>query len=205
VRKVMIMFLSTASVVVASLGFGTASAAASDVLTVGSVGGTNVAVSDTLTAPTIGNEVFASGFESITCTGGGLTGTVSSNPTAAGTATITGTGLKFTPTNPGTCNSNLGVATVSGGPAGSLSVSSAKVVTVNSIGLSFTAGGTSCSYKVTSPQTGAASNVDNSIGFTGITITKTAGGALCSSTLTETLNFAPVTDTTQSGQKVFVN
>jgi hypothetical protein len=205
-RKFVVMLSSLATMLVASLGLGTATAAASDVLTVGSVGGTNVAVGDTLFGPTTGNEVFASGFASITCTGGGTTGTVSSNPAAPGTATITGTGLLFRPTNPGTCNSNLGVATVSASAPGSLSVSSSGVVSVNGSSGNFTVPGpTSCSYKVASAQTGTASNSDNSISFNQIPVSKTAGGVLCSSTGTETIKFAPIEDSTQSNGKVFVN
>jgi hypothetical protein len=200
----MIMFSSVASMLVASLGLGTATAAASDVLTVGKVGGPNVAVGDTLTAPTSGNEIFNLGFASITCSGGGWTGTVSSNPAAPGTATIGGTAMKFTPANPGACHSNLGVATVSGLAAGSLSVSSSGPPTVNGSSGSFTVSGTSCSYKVASAQTGTGSN-PLTVTFTNIAVSKTAGGGLCSATGTWTITFGPFIDVSQGGQKVFVN
>lgn len=209
-RKFVVMLSSLATMLVASLGLGTSAAAAADVLTTGSVGGANVAVGDTLTAPTSGNEVFNSGFVSITCTGGGTTGTVSSNPAAPSTATQTGTSLKFTPTNPGTCSSNLGNASVSGGAAGSLSVSEAAgtttgTATVSGSSGSFTVFGNTCTYKVSSPQTGTTSNTDNSLTFTNIAVSLTTGTGGCSPTGTQTIKYTPVTDTSQGGAKVFVN
>jgi hypothetical protein len=210
-RRFLILLSSLTAMLVAVLGFGAAQAQAQDVLSVGSAGGTDAAVNDVLTAGLASgtSATFASGFVNITCAASTFTGSVSTNPAAPGTATVSGTSLTFGGgAGQNTCTSNLGAVTTSVVSPGSTSVSSSNTATINGTDVRFTVFGTTCEYKATSTasDTGTTSNTDNSISYTSIPVTLQAGsGGFCSSTGTETVKYAPVVDTSQANQKVFVN
>lgn len=179
--------------------------AATDVLTVGSVGGTNAAPGDGIDMPLAAGTVAT--FGSVTCTGADLGATVTGNPPAPGTAKLsisTATIGGCTGGPPGT----HGVAVALGNLPISMSIASSGTVTVISprVALTFSTsiGTITCVYSASSV-TGMFSNADSSITFTNVQIPKASGPSLCQPTLSVTVKFAPVTDTTQGGQRVFVN
>ncbi len=194
--------------------------AASPVLTVGSLGGTPVAVGDQLSAPlasgTHANFYSSStGTSGVTCTTSQFVATDVTNPASPGSATeslgtqnfsgcssnvtgvtgvqsITVNNLPFTTT---VSDSSGFPVTVTAGSTGPIQTT----VVLNTL-----LGSTTCVY-TSGPLSGSASNTDNSISFTNQEFTKSSGSSLCFSDAYFTAKYAPVTDTTQGGGKVFVN
>ncbi|MET7680760.1 Tat pathway signal sequence domain protein [Streptomyces sp. NPDC005423] len=194
-----------------------ASAAATPVLTTGGAAGTPVAVGAVLTAPlaTGTNATLyssATGTSGIKCTSSTFTASVTSNPTAPGTATESVTGQTFTSSS---CSSNvLGVTGVSSITVNNLpytsTVASNGTVTVTpasgstiqtTVKLSTLLGSITCVYQAPS-LSGTASNTDNSINFVNQAFTKTSGSSLCFANGYFTAKYAPVTG---PGGTVYVN
>lgn len=194
--------------------------AGTPVLTVGSLGGPAAAVGDILAAPLASgtSATFfssATGTTGVSCTSSQFGATVTANPSTAGTATESLTSQTFT-----NCSSNVtGVTgvqsiTVNNLPFNTTVMDSAGfpvTVSAGSAGpiqttvvLKTLLGNATCVY-TGGPLNGNASNSDNSISFTGQHFTKTSGSSLCFSDAYWTAKYAPVTDTTQGGGKIFVN
>jgi hypothetical protein len=194
-----------------------AHADAPDVLTTGSAGGSNVAVGDTVASGLASgtSATFTSGNSSVSCTVSQLTASVTSNPAAGGTASESLTGQTFS-----SCTAHIpGVTAVNSIVVNDLpyntSVSAASGVSVGAgsngpvqatISLRTILGNVNCSYRPTSGSlTGATSNTDNSITFTGQGLTKSSGSGLCPGTSTFAATYAPVQDTSAAGSPaVFV-
>lgn len=152
----------------------------------------------------------ATGTSGLSCAASGFNATVTDNPTAPGTATESLTAHTF-----GSCTANVvGVLGVTGITVNNLSyttsVSSDGTVTVTpasgstiqtTVVLRTLLGTINCVYQAPS-LTGTASNVDNSITFTGQQFTKTSGSTLCFANGYFTAKYAPVTD---AGAAVTVN
>lgn len=195
-----------------------ATAAAGNVLTTGSAGGTAVAVGDVLSASlATGTQAkiatTSGGSTGITCNASAFTATVNTNPTAPGTATETVTAHTLS-----SCTTNITGAT------------GVQSITVNNLpyGASVTSGG---SLKVTAGATGpiqttlkvntilgtmtcvyragsltaTPSNTGNTLTFTNQLFTKYSGPGTCPANGYFTAKYGPVKDTTQGGAAVFVN
>jgi hypothetical protein len=196
----------------------TPASAADNVLTVGGAGGDAVAVGDQLSASLASGTAAtfyssATGTSGVSCATSTFTAEVTDNPAAPGTATETVTAQTF-----GNCTSNvlgvLGVTsvTVNNLPytttvtsEGSVTVSpAAGSVIQTTVVLRTLLGSINCVYQGPSLN-GTAGSADNSINFAGQAFTKTSGSSLCFANGYFTAKYAPVTDTTQGGQTVFVN
>ncbi|WP_055494678.1 hypothetical protein [Streptomyces sp. TP-A0356] len=204
---------------VAALAVATASPASADgtVLTTGSAGGTAVAVGDVLnaslasgTAATLYSS--STGTSGVSCTSSTFTATVTANPAAPGTATESLTGHTFDSAG---CTSNVvGVLGVTGitvdnlpytttvASDGTITVTPAAGSTIQTtVKLRTLLGTITCVYRAPS-LTGTAGNTDNSITFTNQQFTKSSGSSLCFANGYFTAKYAPVTDTSQSGNPV---
>ncbi|MFD5252771.1 Tat pathway signal sequence domain protein [Streptomyces bobili] len=173
--------------------------AVGDVLTASLASGTNATLYSS-----------ATGTSGVSCAASGFTATVTDNPTAPGTATESLTGHTF-----GSCSANvigvLGVTSITvNNLAYSTAVSSDGTVTVTpaagsaiqtTVVLRTLLGSINCVYQAPS-LTGAASNADNSITFTGQHFTKSSGSSLCFANGYFTAKYAPVTN---AGAAVTVN
>jgi hypothetical protein len=195
---------------------GPAGASTGGVLTVGSAGGTNVNVGDTLTGPISGNFVFTTSSGKITCTTGKFTATDTTNGPVGGTATESITQLhadasSCTTTVSGTTSvvsvelNGAATGTVTDGASPTLHVTGLdEKVTLHSIlGTNVV-----CDYGTTGSVTeidGVLSNTTNGATFTSQPVNKISGSGLCPASGTFTGGIAPITDTTQGGQKTFVN
>lgn len=198
-----------------------ASADTSDVLTYGSLGGSNVAVGDTITASLASgtDATFYSDTTSesgVSCADSAFDATVTANPAASGVATESVTDQTF-----GSCTSNvIGVTgvesvTVSNLPFTASVDDSTDTITVtgtssapieSTVDLDTLFGSISCVYEAASDTlSGAVSNTDNSIDFTNQEFDLISGSALCFSTGYFSASYSPVQDSTQSDAAVYVN
>ncbi|MFC8364942.1 Tat pathway signal sequence domain protein [Streptomyces griseorubiginosus] len=194
-----------------------APAAADDVavLTTGTVGGPGVAEGSTITASLASGTSAtlyssATGTSGITCGTSTFTATVSSNPTAPGTAVESLTGQTF-----GNCTSNvigvLGVTSITvNNLAYTTDVSSDGAVSVTptsgpiqtTVVLRTLLGSVSCVYQAAAGLSGTADNSDNSIKFSNQQFTRTSGSSLCPANGFWTAKYSPVTT---GGEAVYVN
>ncbi|NUR60354.1 MAG: hypothetical protein HOV87_17095 [Catenulispora sp.] len=195
---------------------GPAAAGTGGVLTVGSAGGTNVNPGDTLTGPINSNFVFTTSSGKITCTSGKFTATDSTNGPVGGTATesisqLHADAASCTTTISGTTSvvsvelNGPATGTVTDGANPTLHVSGLdEKVTLHSIlGTNVV-----CDYGTTGSVTeidGALNNTTNSATFTTQAVNRISGSGLCPTTGTFSGGIGPITDTTQAGQKTFVN
>ena len=193
-----------------------ASAATTDVLTITKVGGTNVAVGAVLHASLkSGTEaVFSEGTEgSVSCAKSTFTESVITNPAKPGTAKLSLTAQTFS-----SCTASISgvTVTVKSVKAYKLpyktTVSDAKglpvVVTKPGAVIIVTAEGETikCTYQA-AKITGSASNTGSKVSFTDQAFTLVTGSnSLCPATGDLTVAYAPVKDTSVTGNpKVFVN
>jgi hypothetical protein len=205
--------------VAAALAVTATSPASADgaVLTAGGADGTAVAVGDVLnasladgTAATLYSS--ATGTSGVSCASSTLTATVTDNPAAPGTASESLTGHTF---DSSSCTSNVtGVLGVGSITVDNLSyvttVASDGTVTVTpaagstiqtTVKLRTLLGTITCVYQAPS-LTGTACNADSGITFTSQQFTKSSGSSLCFANGYFTAKYAPVTDTSQSGNPV---
>ena len=204
----------TATAALTALALVPATAASADdaVLTHGSAGGTAVSVGDVLTASLASGTKAAlatssTGTSGITCTGSTLSATVTTNPSAPGTATESATAQTFSG-----CTSNvfgvLGVRsitvddlpyTTSAASDGTVTVTPAAGGAIQTtVVLSTLLGSVTCVYRA--PDLSAASsNSANSLTFTNQVFTKVSGSGLCTAKGYFSATYAPVVDTSVSG------
>jgi len=194
-----------------------ANADAVDVLTYGSVGGTNVSVGDVLQASlatgTTATFLDASG-KGVTCTGATFAATVSTNPAAPGVATESITALTFSG-----CTSNIsGVSSVKGITidnlpySGSVDDSTGAITITGSvhatISLGLVIGSATCKYTgPTAGVVGAAAASTDSLSFSNQVFAKDTGSwAGCPTPENFTASFSPVVDASVTGSpSVYVN
>ncbi|MFI8521784.1 Tat pathway signal sequence domain protein [Streptomyces sp. NPDC085481] len=198
---------------------GLAAAAAGNVLTTGSAGGTAVATGDVLSASLASGTkariaTTQGGSSGITCNTSAFTATATANPAAPGTATETVTAHTLS-----SCTTNIVGATgvqsitvnnlpfsaaVSSG--GSLTVSAGAAGPIQTtLKINTILGVTTCVYRAGS-LTATPSNTDNSLSFTDQLFTKFSGPGTCPANGYFTAKYGPVLDTTQAGSPVvFVN
>jgi hypothetical protein len=199
-----------------------ASAATTNVLTIGGPAGSSVAVNDVLNATvkagtTVRFSSAAAGSTGVTCAGSGFSATVGANPAAPGIATETLAAQNFSG-----CTSNvLGVTGVRGVTVNNLPYNTTvngttKAVTVTgtaqrliqtTIVLNTILGTTTCVYVANgNTVTGTSSNTDNSIAFVDQQFNKSVGPFTCFARGYFTATYAPVRDTSVAGgPPVFVN
>jgi hypothetical protein len=193
-----------------------ASAASPSVLTVGSAGGTAANAKDTVTAGLLSgtDAVLSTSSGNITCTQSTFTASVTSNPTAPGTAdesltaqTFAGCTAKITGVESVKSISVLNLPyvaavsdssdtlTLTAGSSGALEVSAALNTLIGTVTCDFTA----------SSLTGTTSNSNNSITFSSQSTTLLSGPGVCPKSGTFSAAYGPVEDTTQGNGLVFVN
>jgi hypothetical protein len=198
-----------------------ASAATSSVLTYGSAGGSSVAAGDTLTSSLASGTTAtfyssASTTSGFTCTGSSFTATVTANPAAPGVATESVTGQSFSG-----CTSNVfGVTGVQSLTLANLPWSASADDSTDSLTIAGTTaapieatavvntlfGTVTCTYQANNDTvTGALSNTDNSITFSGQQFNLSSGSVLCPGNGFFSAKYAPVVDTTAGGSAVFTN
>ena len=220
-RKPLYFAIAAATALLTSAIALPASAATPDVLTYGSVGGSNVAVGDTITAAlssgtTATFDSDTSGTSGVTCTTSQLTSTVTANPAASGVATESATAQSFDG-----CSSNVfGVTGVNFVTVQNLPFSAAVDDSTNTITVTGTSaapiqstvelntlfGAVDCVYQANNDTlTGTVSNTDTSINFSNQQFNLTSGSGLCPGNGYFTASYAPVQDTTQGGAAVYVN
>ena len=220
-RKQLYIAVAAAGAMLTALAALPASAATADVLTYGSLAGTNVAVGDVITSSlatgTTANFYSSStGTSGVTCSTSSFTGTVLTNPAASGTATESVTDQEFSD-----CSSNvvgvLGVSsvTVQNLPFSAAVDDSADTITITgtdaapietTVVLSTLLGSATCTYEADGDTvTGAVSNTDNSITFTSQQFDLESGSSLCFANGFFTATYAPVEDSTAGGAAVYVN
>ncbi len=213
----------TAAVTAALLATGAsapapAPAAAVPVLTHGSAGGSAVAVGDVVSASLVtGTKATfyssATGTTGVSCSTSSFSGTVTSNPTAPGTATGSVTSHTL-----GNCTSNVSGTTsvqsitIENLPY-SMSVgdSAGNPVVISGSPMQITArlnswiGPITCVYRATS-MSGSANNQGNTISFSNQQFTRSSGPSSCFSPGYFSATYGPVRDMSQSGNPaVFVN
>ena len=187
------------------------SAATTDVLTFGSLGGTNVPVNDRLSAS--GPASICTSTQGTSCVKCSTTAsaTVDTNPPAPGTATFTVTSVSVSSS---TCTSSISGITGVNGISVNLPLTgsvddSTFIVTINGpirVTITFTTsvGPVSCTYQAGS-MTGTFSNATNAVTFTNQQFNKTSGPGICPSSVFFSATLR-VTDQTQSGNPpIFVN
>ncbi|MEU4114811.1 Tat pathway signal sequence domain protein [Kitasatospora sp. NPDC028055] len=197
-----------------------AQAASPAVLTQGSAGGPAIAVGDTLvanlapgTAATFTNG--AGSTSGVSCASSSFSATVTSNPTAPGSATEQLNSQSF-----GSCTSNvIGVRsvksvtatslpytnTVTSGGGASLNGTSAGPVGITVV-LNTLLGTVNCVYQSPSGITGSTSNSGNSISFSNQAANLVSGPGLCFSTGYFSATYGPVTDSSVAGSPaLYVN
>lgn len=220
-RKQLYFAVVAAGAMLSALAALPASAATADVLTYGSLAGTNVAVGDVITSSlasgTTANFYSSStGTSGVTCSTSSFTGTVLTNPAASGTATESVTDQEFSD-----CSSNvlgvLGVTsvTVENLPFSAAVDDTADTITITgtdaapietTVVLSTLLGSATCVYEADGDTvTGAVSNTDNSITFTNQQFDLESGSSLCFANGFFTATYAPVEDSTAGGAAVYVN
>lgn len=182
--------------------------ATSAVLTSGSLGGP--ATASMITAPkkasTPATFLESGTTTGVTCASADFVASVSDNPPAPGTATLT-SNVTF-----GNCSENISGATCVqslgiGNSPFSATVSSDRSVTVNGpinveIKMCSVLGTVTCTYSAASRH-GIFDNSDHSITFTNQRFTKVTGPSTCFSSIDFSATYAPVTD--GGGAPVFVN
>lgn len=195
--------------------------AASDVLTVGSAGGSSVNVGDHLTA-NLESGTSATFFSSttgtsgVTCTVSDFSATATGNPAAPGTAAADLTAQSFDPAH---CTINVAFTrgvrsiTVNNLPYDTAISSDGTVKITTKTGdpvqttvviIPLFGSDITCVYQAPEID-GTTSNTDNSIKFSNVQFTKVSGSGTCFSTAFFSGTYAPVTDTDQGGQSVFTN
>jgi hypothetical protein len=195
---------------------GAAGAGTGGVLTVGSTGGTNVNPGDSLTGPISSSFIFTTSSGKITCTTGQFTASDTSNGPVGGTAVENITQLHAdaahcTTTVSGTTSvvsveivgSATGTVTDGASPVLHVTGLDEKVTLHSILGTNVV-----CDYGTTGTVTeidGALSNTTNGVTFSAAPVNKVSGSGLCPASGTFTGGIAPITDTTQSAQKTFVN
>lgn len=208
---------AAATALLALLPAASASAATPDVLTYGSLGGSNVAVGDTLTASLLSGtsvafDTTSAGGTGVTCGTSTFSATVTGNPAAPGVATESLNAQTF-----GSCKTNVfgttGVksVTVQNLPFSVTADDSNDTITVSgspvktTLVLNTILGTITCVY--TAPSfTGTLSNTDNSLTATKQPFTLLSGSGLCSSTGYFSASYGPVVDSSQAGSPaVFTN
>lgn len=210
--KRLLLAITAATAMLAALPVMAASAATSDVLTTGKVGGPNVAVGAIVKAPlkTGTKATFVNGSTTISCSKASVTDKVTKNPAAKGTAVESLTAQTFSG-----CTVNVtGVTvksvkvlklpyttTISDASGDPITVSKLSTqITLNAAGSSF-----NCTY-VAAKIKGNASNVGNVNSFKNQKFTLSSGPALCLSSGSFSATFGPLKDTSVSGSPaVFVN
>lgn len=186
-----------------------------DVLTYGSLGGTNVAVGNVLTSNVKSGTVVtfystSTGTTGVKCAASAFSATVLSNPAAGGTATESLTAQTF-----GSCTANVpGVSSVQSVLVNSLPYNASvngttKAVTITggtagpiqtTVKLGTLLGSITCVYRADlNTVSGAASNTDNSIKFTNQKFNKFSGPSTCFTTGWFSAAYAPVTDSSIAG------
>jgi hypothetical protein len=220
-RKQFYFAVAAAGATLTALAALPAAADTTDVLTYGSLAGTNVAVGDVITSAlasgTTANFYSSStGTSGVTCSTSSFTGTVLTNPAASGTATESVTDQEFSD-----CSSNvlgvLGVTsvTVSNLPFSAAVDDTSDTITITgtdtapietTVVLSTLLGSATCTYEADGDTvTGAISNTDNSITFTTQQFDLESGSSLCFSNGYFTASYAPVQDSTAADAAVYVN
>jgi hypothetical protein len=220
-RKPLYFAIAAASVLLSTAVALPASAATPDVLTYGSLGGSNVAVGDTISASlasgtTATFDSDTSDTSGVTCTTSQLTSTVTANPAASGVATESATAQTFDG-----CSSNVfGVTGVNFVTVQNLPFSAAVDDSTNTITVTGTSaapiqstvelntlfGAVDCVYQANNDTlTGTVSNTDTSINFSNQQFNLTSGSGLCPGNGYFTASYAPVQDTTQGSAAVYVN
>lgn len=205
----------------AALSPSPAQAAAANVLTYGSVGGTavlagDVAAASLQTGTTANFYSSPTGTSGVRCSSSTFTATVTSNPAAPGTATESLTGQTFA-----SCTSNVtGTTGVNSVTVNNLpyatTVSSAGVVTLTgtstapiktTIVLNTVLGTATCVYQANgNVVTGTASNTTLSITFTNQQFNKVSGSSLCFSAGYFSATYSPIRDVSQAGSPIiYVN
>ena len=178
-------------------------------LTLGSATGPNVAVGDVLSAALSGTSTLGTSAGNITCKAGSFSSKVLTNTTTAATATVTS--LSFTAS---TCTSGIpgttGVTSIglkSGtAPVASISPTTLQLTVTPTVAvvLSSILGPVSCYYAGSA--VGNLVNASHSLAFPSVSVTKQTGSsALCPASGTFVATYAPVVDTTQASQDVWVN
>jgi hypothetical protein len=220
-RKLLYVATAVASALLSAAIALPASAATPDVLTYGSVGGSNVAVGDTVSAAlasgtTANFDSDTTDTSGVSCSTSQFTGTVLTNPAASGVATESVTAQSF-----GSCSSNvLGVTgvnfvTVANLPFSASVSDTADTITVtgtsaapieSTVELNTLFGAVDCVYEANNDTlTGTVSNTDQSINFSNAQFNLISGSALCFTNGYFTASYAPVQDTTQGSAAVYVN
>jgi hypothetical protein len=220
-RKHLYFGIAVGSVLLSAAMALPASAATPDVLTYGSLGGSNVAVGDSVSAAlasgtTATFDSDTSDTSGVTCTSSDFTSTVTANPAASGVATESVTGQTFDG-----CSSNvLGVSgvnfvTVQNLPFSAAVDDSTDTITVtgtsaapiqSTVELDTLFGAVDCVYQADNDTlTGTVSNTDTSIDFSNQQFDLTSGSFLCPGNGYFTASYAPVQDTTQGSAAVYIN
>lgn len=184
-----------------------------NVLTSGSLGGTNVAVGNVLTASLkTGTSVTffssATGTTGVKCTVSSFSATVLTNPAAGGTATESLTAQSFS-----SCTANvIGVTSVQSVAVNNLPYNASvngttKAVTItggaagvvqSTVKLGTLLGSITCVYRANA-LAGTASNTDNSIKFTNQQFTKFSGPSTCFTNGFFSATYAPVKNSSVTG------
>jgi hypothetical protein len=222
-RKTLMLTAALATVLAAAPGYAAYADETVDVLTYGSVGGTNVADNDAVTAPlkagtlatfhaTPGGTMF------IKCAESAFGATVLSNVATPGTAKESLTLQSF-----GTCTpvgipavsgvqsivvDNLPYATAVSAPGNAVAVTGTDAAPVQTtIKLRSALGTVTCVYRADANLvTGVASNDDQSITFTDQKFNKFSGPSACFPNGYFTASYGPVADTSVAGSPlVYVN
>jgi hypothetical protein len=215
-RRLILAAIGTAAAAVVMMPMAASAATTTHVLTITKVGGTNVAVGAKLSASIKSGTkaVFSEGTEgSVSCTKSSVAETVTANPVKPGSATLSITGQTFS-----SCTASISGVTVTVKsvkaykPPFKTTVSDAKglpvvvtkpgaVIVVSALGETIT-----CTYQATSIK-GVGSNSNSSVSFTDQAFSLVTGSnSLCPSTGDLTVAYAPVKDTSVTGDPhVFVN
>ena len=220
-RKYLYLGIAVASVLLSTAFALPASADTPDVLTYGSIGGSNVAVGDTISAAlasgtTATFDSDTSDTSGVSCTTSDFASTVTANPAASGVATESVTGQSFDG-----CSSNtFGVTAVNFVTAQNLPFSAAVDDSTDTITVTGTSaapiqseleldtivGTIDCTYQADNDTlTGTVSNTDSLIDFSNQQFDLTSGSTLCPANGYFTASYAPVQDTTQGSAAVYVN
>jgi hypothetical protein len=220
-RKQIFLAAAAAGAVLSATAALPASAASTPVLTVGKAGGAAVNVGDAAAASLAANTsatIFTTARNStgVTCKTSAFDATIVTNPAAPGTATESLGTQTFS-----NCTSNIvGVSGVNSITVQNLpynaAVSDANdtiTLTAGSKGpiqvtanLQSVLGAVNCTYQANGGSlTGTVSNSTNSITFSKAQFNLTTGANVCPKNGFFSATYSPVTDTTQGGQKIFVN
>jgi hypothetical protein len=215
-RRLILAAVGAAAAVVVMAPMAASAATTPHVLTISKVGGTNVAVGAKLSASIKSGTkaVFSEGTEgSVSCTKSSVAESVTTNPAKPGTAKLSITGQTFSGCTASISGVTVTVKSVKAYKAPfATTVSDATgrpvvvtkpgaVIVVSALGETIT-----CTYQAKSIK-GAASNTGSSVSFTDQAFSLVTGSnSLCPSTGDLTVAYAPVKDTSVTGDPhVFVN